>query len=156
MTSLVGGKRVRKDCARLEAYGTVDELNSHLGLLLASLTDETAKNSVVECQNVLFSVGAVLATGEEPARFCIAIHAIYSVSEEMILWATRFAREHGLRIHIHLSETRKEVEDCKNQHNGMSPVEYLDALGVLGEDVIAAHTLWLSACAEQYLDCWRG
>lgn len=81
---------------------------------------------------------------EEPARFCIAIHAIYSVSEEMILWATRFAREHGLRIHIHLSETRKEVEDCKNQHNGMSPVEYLDALGVLGEDVIAAHTLWLS------------
>ena len=81
---------------------------------------------------------------EEPARFCIAIHAIYSVSEEMILWATRFAREHGLRIHIHLSETRKEVEDCKKQHNGMSPVEYLDALGVLGEDVIAAHTLWLS------------
>ena len=68
MTSLVGGKRVRKDCARLEAYGTVDELNSHLGLLLASLTDEMAKNSVVECQNVLFSVGAVLATEAEEGR----------------------------------------------------------------------------------------
>ncbi len=68
MTSLVGGKRVRKDCARLEAYGTVDELNSHLGLLLASLTDEMAKNSVVECQNVLFSVGAVLATEAEEGK----------------------------------------------------------------------------------------
>ena len=68
MTSLVGGKRVRKDCARLEAYGTVDELNSHLGLLLASLTDEMAKNSVVECQSVLFSVGAVLATEAEEGR----------------------------------------------------------------------------------------
>ena len=68
MTLLVGGKRVRKDCARLEAYGTVDELNSHLGLLLASLTDEMAKNSVVECQNVLFSVGAVLATEAEEGR----------------------------------------------------------------------------------------
>ena len=68
MTSLVGGKRVRKDCARLEAYGTVDELNSHLGLLLVSLADETAKNSVVECQYVLFSVGAVLATEAEEGR----------------------------------------------------------------------------------------
>ena len=78
------------------------------------------------------------------ANFCIAIHAIYSVTEEMIVWATGFARERGLKIHIHLSETRKEVEDCMAQHGGMSPVEYLDSLGVLGPDVFAAHTLWLS------------
>ena len=76
--------------------------------------------------------------------FAIAIHAIYSVSEDMFLWAVRFARERGLKIHIHLSETRKEIEDCIREHNGMSPVEYLDSLGVLGPDVIAAHTLWLS------------
>ena len=76
--------------------------------------------------------------------FAIAVHAIYSVSEEMMLWAVRFARERGLKIHIHLSETRKEVEDCIRLHNGMSPVEYLDSLGILGSDVIAAHTLWLS------------
>ena len=61
MTSLVGGKRVRKDCTRLEAYGAVDELNSHLGLLMASLSDETAVNCIMGCQNVLFCVGAVLA-----------------------------------------------------------------------------------------------
>ena len=47
-------------------------------------------------------------------------------------------------MHIHLSETEKEVADCMEQHGGMSPVEYLDSLGVLGPDVIAAHTLWLS------------
>jgi 5-methylthioadenosine/S-adenosylhomocysteine deaminase len=76
--------------------------------------------------------------------FAVAVHAIYSVREEMILWAVRFARERGLKIHIHLSETRKEVEDCMEQHGGLSPVEYLDSLGVLGPDVIAAHTLWLS------------
>jgi 5-methylthioadenosine/S-adenosylhomocysteine deaminase len=76
--------------------------------------------------------------------FAIAIHAIYSVSEPMIVWATEFAREHGLKIHIHVSETRKEIEDCMAQHGGMSPVEYLDSLGVLGPDVIAAHTLWIS------------
>ena len=61
----------------------------------------------------------------------------------MILWAVKFARERNLRIHIHLSETQKEVDDCMAKH-GMSPVEYLDSLGALGPDVIAAHTLWLS------------
>ena len=64
-TSLVGGTRVRKDCARLEAYGTVDELNSHLGFLLTVLTDEKARNSIVAVQNVLFCMGAVLATEED-------------------------------------------------------------------------------------------
>lgn len=80
----------------------------------------------------------------DTATFCIAVHAIYSVSEEMLVWATRFARERGLKIHIHVSETRKEIEDCMASHGGMSPVEYLDSLGVLGPDVVAAHTLWLS------------
>ena len=84
-----------------------------------------------------------LSWGEE-ASFVIAVHAIYSVREEMIVWASRFAREHGLKVHIHVSETRKEIEDCMAQHDGMSPVEYLDSLGILGPDVTAAHTLWLS------------
>jgi 5-methylthioadenosine/S-adenosylhomocysteine deaminase len=81
---------------------------------------------------------------DEKAQLLISIHAIYSVREPMMLWAVDFARKHGLKIHIHISETRKEVEDCMKEHNGMSPVEYLDSLGVLGPDVIAAHTLWLS------------
>lgn len=75
--------------------------------------------------------------------FAVAVHAIYSVSEKMILWAADFARERGLNLHLHLSETVKEVDDCIALH-GVSPVEYLDRLGVLGPDVIAAHTLWLS------------
>ncbi|MDE5561558.1 MAG: cob(I)yrinic acid a,c-diamide adenosyltransferase [Bacteroidaceae bacterium] len=65
MTDLADGSRVRKDSVRIEAYGTVDELNSNLGLLMASLTDETAKKCIVGCQNVLFDIGAVLATADE-------------------------------------------------------------------------------------------
>lgn len=83
-------------------------------------------------------------TWNDRSIFAIAVHAIYSVREEMIVWASQFAREHGLKIHIHVSETQKEIRDCMEQHDGMSPVEYLDSLGVLGPDVIAAHTLWLS------------
>lgn len=81
---------------------------------------------------------------EDGSVFSMAFHAIYSVSEEMMLWASDFARRHGLRLHIHLSETRKEIEDCKAMHGGLTPVEYLDRLGILDERTIAAHSLWLS------------
>lgn len=71
-------------------------------------------------------------------QFAMAPHAIYTVPEEKLLWMTHFAREHEMKIHIHLSETRTEVEDCLKAH-GMRPIAYLDSLGVLGPDVIAAH-----------------
>lgn len=76
--------------------------------------------------------------------FTIGIHSVYTTSKETILWATDYARKNGLKIHIHVGESEKEDLDCKAAHNGMSPVEYLDSLGVLGPDVIAAHTLWIS------------
>ncbi|MCQ2170104.1 MAG: amidohydrolase [Bacteroidales bacterium] len=74
----------------------------------------------------------------------VAFHAIYSVSEEMICWISDFATKHNLNLHIHLSETRKEVEDCKAAHGGLTPVEYLHELGVLNNRLLAAHTLWLT------------
>ena len=77
-----------------------------------------------------------------PHSFAAAFHAVYSVSEEMILWTAEFARTHGLKLHFHLSETEDEVRDCIREH-GLTPVQYLDRLGVLGPDAIAAHTLWL-------------
>lgn len=62
-TSLVGGKRVSKASDRLEAYGTVDELNSHLGLLAAMAgADEASVRFLQSVQNRLFNLGAYLAT----------------------------------------------------------------------------------------------
>lgn len=75
--------------------------------------------------------------------FAVGFHAIYSVSEEMIVWAHEFARRHGARLHFHLSETEPELTEAQAVH-GMSPVQYLDRLGVLDEYSVAAHTLWLS------------
>lgn len=80
----------------------------------------------------------------ENAIQSIAFHAIYSVSEEMMVWTSEFAKKHNLNLHIHLSETKEEVENCKKEHKGLSPVEYLETLGVLNDKLIAAHTLWLS------------
>ena len=62
-TSLVGGTRVPKESPRLEAYGTVDELNSWLGLLATSpALDATAVAELQAIQNTLFDIGAALAT----------------------------------------------------------------------------------------------
>lgn len=63
-TSLVGGTRVPKTHIRLEAYGTIDELNSHLGLLYTGLTEEDDRKMVLWIQHKLFSVGSYLATDQ--------------------------------------------------------------------------------------------
>lgn len=76
-------------------------------------------------------------------QFAVGPHAIYTVSGESYEWAGEFCREHGLVLHTHLSETEKEVADCRQQH-GCSPVEYLERLGCLGPNLVAAHTVWLS------------
>ncbi|MDE7378808.1 MAG: cob(I)yrinic acid a,c-diamide adenosyltransferase [Paraprevotella sp.] len=67
-TSLVGGVRVPKDHIRIEAYGTVDELNAHLGLLAAMMPEGIHRERVECVQSDLFTLGAVLATEEESGR----------------------------------------------------------------------------------------
>ena len=61
-TSLLGGKRVSKADKRLEAYGTIDELNSFLGLLRSKLHNTEDENFIFAIQKNLFTVGAILAT----------------------------------------------------------------------------------------------
>ena len=67
MTSLVGGQRVSKTHPRLDAYGTTDELNAHIGLLIAELksspnADTADIERLTDIQNLLFSIGSILAT----------------------------------------------------------------------------------------------
>lgn len=64
-TSLVGGTRVAKTHVRLEAYGTLDELNAHMGLLATLCADKADVADVRWMQNLLFVAGTLLATEEE-------------------------------------------------------------------------------------------
>jgi len=64
-TSLFGGKRVQKHHLLVEAYGTVDELNAHLGLLRDNVEDSNTKAILISIQNVLFEIGAHLASDSE-------------------------------------------------------------------------------------------
>jgi len=75
-------------------------------------------------------------------RFAIGLHSPYSVSEDMLVWGAEFAKANGLLVHIHISETKGENEDSIAKH-GLTPTKYLDKLGVLGANTIAAHCLWI-------------
>ncbi len=71
-------------------------------------------------------------------------HAIYTVREETLRDLGEQSAEKRIPIHIHLAETQKEVKDCQTEHNGLTPVEYLDKLGVLTDQTICAHSIHLS------------
>ncbi len=64
-TSLYGGTRVSKDHIRIEAYGTVDELNANIGLVREQQIDDLTSKSLLKIQNELFTLGAMLATPKE-------------------------------------------------------------------------------------------
>ncbi|WP_298543968.1 cob(I)yrinic acid a,c-diamide adenosyltransferase [uncultured Aquimarina sp.] len=66
-TALFGGTRVPKHHIRIDSYGTVDELNSYIGLIRDQRIDELSKNVLINIQDKLFTVGAVLATDPEKA-----------------------------------------------------------------------------------------
>jgi len=64
-TALFGGTRVAKHHIRIESYGTVDELNSHIGLIRDQEIDAKSKEILVHIQDRLFTLGAILATDPE-------------------------------------------------------------------------------------------
>ena len=64
-TALFGGTRVPKHHIRIESYGTVDELNSHLGLIRDQDINPHYKELLIHIQDRLFTVGAILATDPE-------------------------------------------------------------------------------------------
>lgn len=74
--------------------------------------------------------------------FNLGPHAIYTVSGEQLQFCHDFCRQHGLKIHLHLSETEGEVEECIRLH-GLRPVKYLEQLGILSENLILAHVIWV-------------
>lgn len=74
-TALFGGKRVSKADLRIETYGTVDELNSYVGLVRDQPVNQIRKNILVEIQDRLFTIGSILAT--EPGNTKVKIPSLH-------------------------------------------------------------------------------
>lgn len=75
----------------------------------------------------------------------LAPHSPYLVSKEHLIDTRRLANELHAPILIHVSETKAEQKQIAEQHDGLTPAAYLDSIGFLGHDVVAAHGVWLDA-----------
>jgi 5-methylthioadenosine/S-adenosylhomocysteine deaminase len=82
--------------------------------------------------------------GDPLIRAAVAPHSVYTDSADTLRAAAALARKYHAPILIHVSETKKEVDDNRAAHN-LSPVAWLDQLRVLGPDVVAAHCIWIDA-----------
>lgn len=87
-------------------------------------------------------------TYSDRVQLSVGPHAIYTVSGGMLQYAHQFAEANDLLIHLHMSETKGEVENCIKEH-GTTPIKYLHQLGILSPRLVIAHALWLD---EEELD----
>lgn len=78
--------------------------------------------------------------GRFKVDFCV--HGEYTSNEKLVTQVAECAQKEKLGIHIHLSETKQEHEECKQRHNGETPTQYFERTGVLNSRVTAAHCTW--------------
>ncbi|MBZ9578461.1 amidohydrolase [Patescibacteria group bacterium] len=122
--------------AAIEAVKEIG-LRAMIGLVLIDFDSKGSKENVEKLYKRLD------AKNLEPISLSIAPHSIYAVSRKNLIWAKNFARKYNLPLHIHISETKKEVKDCLKKYD-LRPVEYLEKISFLGEDCILAHSVWLN------------
>lgn len=71
------------------------------------------------------------------------IHSEYCSTPMVVRDIARIAKEKGLNIHLHASETKLETEECKQRRGGMTPIQYFESMGVFECTTTAAHCVWL-------------
>ncbi len=114
-------------------------IRAAVSAVFIDLFDEAKAKAQIALNEELFA-----ARGEFGPRvtFTLGPHAIYTVSEEALRWCADFARDKGLLVHFHLSETEEEVLGCLRDY-GVRPVQYLERIGFLGPHLVACHSVWL-------------
>jgi len=88
--------------------------------------------------------------GDALIQAAVAPHSIYTCSRKTLEDAAALARKYHAPILIHVAEMKKEWEDSEKQ-NGGSPVQYLEQLGILGPDVLAAHCIFVDEADRKVL-----
>ena len=84
----------------------------------------------------------VVGNYSDRIRYVAGPHAIYTVSGELLKWIHSFTAEHDAPVHLHLAETEGEVQDSVKKF-GLTPVRYLNKLGVLSPRLIIAHGIYV-------------
>lgn len=95
-----------------------------------------------ECRNTEKFVRFIRNLENPRIKAAVGPHAVYTVSQEGLRWCAEYAQSQDIGIHIHLSETEKEVADAVAQWS-KRPVAILDECGILTPRTVAAHCCWL-------------
>ncbi|MBL6733078.1 MAG: amidohydrolase family protein [Candidatus Poseidonia sp.] len=112
--------------------------------LVGGPVSDSALPSHPDAASALGELDGLLADNDADAlvQYAIATHSVYLCSEETLRKASDLAEKRQARLHIHVSETRKEVADC-HAKTGLYPVEYLDSLDFFQPGTICAHASWV-------------
>lgn len=118
--------------------------NAGLRGLIGGPVSDAALPSHDDAESALTELDHLLAQNkqEDLVQYAIATHSVYLCSQETLQRASDLAQRRNGRLHIHVSETRKEVADCK-ESNGLYPVEYLDSIDFIQPGTIFAHASWV-------------
>ena len=112
--------------------------------LIGGPVSDAALPSHEDAQSALDELDSMLKHQSplDKVQYAIATHSVYLCSEETLLRASELAEKRDARLHIHVSETRKEVAEC-HEKNGLYPVEYLDSIDFFKPGTICAHASWV-------------
>ena len=130
-----------------EVVGEVLAQSGLRGIVCGPITDGLTPNFKPGSGEALRHIEGLI-TGDSPRAgridFGVGTHSVYVCDEEILLKGSELAKKTGCTLHIHTSETRKEVADC-HEATGMYPVEYLDSLDYFTEGTtVCAHCGWLT------------
>lgn len=133
--------------------GTIARTLAETGLraiLCGPITDGLTPNFAPGSGDALRHMESLIrAPSPRPERieYGVGTHSVYVCDEEILLKGSELAKKTGAMLHIHTSETRKEVADCHAEH-GMYPIEYLDSIGYFqsADDggTVCAHCGWVT------------
>ena len=124
------------------AADAVDEMGLRAALAYGFIDLGDAEKREAEIRATEALTAHIKARGNPRIQAAVGPHSIYTVSPEGLRWCADFAREQEIGIHIHLSETGKEVDDCVAEY-GRRPAVHLDECGCLTPRTVAAHCCWL-------------
>lgn len=80
---------------------------------------------------------------DERIKMDMSIHAEYTSNPIAVKAVADYARENNARMHVHVSESKSEHEECKGRRNGMTPTQYFDSLGLFDVPATAAHCVYI-------------
>ena len=112
--------------------------------LIGGPVSDVALPSHDDAVSALSELDGLLATNNEDdlVQYAIATHSVYLCSEDTLRRASELAEKRSSRLHIHVSETRKEIADC-HESKGLYPVEYLDSIDFFQPGTVCAHASWV-------------